>query len=225
MLPHQLGAGQRRVADSTASGLLAAAKQLDSRAWQELVDRYSWLILHWCRQEGLQADDARDVLQAVLLRLVQNLARFEKDGRTAAFRRWLRTITHSQVADFRRNAAQQPHGQGGSSAQARLLTLADRDPRASTSERLDLLLERFWRLVDQLEETIEPSTWQAFWLTTSENLSSAEAAQVLGMTPAAVRMAKARVVHLIRELDADVADELNCVRNDGAPLQRGMADG
>jgi hypothetical protein len=55
--------------DSTASGLLTAAKRLEPGAWQELVDRYSWLILRWCRQEGLSTDDARDVLQAVFLRM------------------------------------------------------------------------------------------------------------------------------------------------------------
>jgi RNA polymerase sigma-70 factor (ECF subfamily) len=198
--------------DSTASGLLTAAKRLEPGAWQELVDRYSWLILRWCRQEGLSTDDARDVLQAVLLRMVQHLERFEKDGRTAAFRRWLRTLTHSQAAEFRRKAAKEPRGHGGSSAQGRMLALAERGPRATASPRLDSLLDRFWRLVDRLEETIEPSTWQAFWLTTFENLSSTEAAQMLGMTPAAVRMAKARVVRRIREEDAHLADELTNTR-------------
>jgi RNA polymerase sigma-70 factor, ECF subfamily len=194
--------------DSTASGLLSAAKRLEPGAWQELVDRYSWLILRWCRQDGLSTDDARDVLQAVLLRVVQHLGRFEKDGRTAAFRRWLRTLTHSQVADFRRKTAQQPRGHGGSSAQVRMMAVVERGPRATASPRLNSLLERFWQLVDRLEETIEPSTWQAFWLTTFEDRNSAQAAQMLGMTPAAVRMAKARVVRRIREEDAQLADEL-----------------
>jgi RNA polymerase sigma-70 factor (ECF subfamily) len=205
-------ANEGRHSDSTASDLLAAAKRLEPRAWQELVDRYSWLVLRWCRQEGLDGDDARDVLQAVLLRVVQNLDRFEKDGQTAAFRRWLRTLTHSQVADFRRTAANQPRGHGGSSAQVRLSAVAEGGPRAAISPRIVSLLDRFWQLVDRLEETIEPSTWQAFWLTTFENLNSAEAAQMLRMTPAAVRMAKARVVRRIREEDAQLADELTNTR-------------
>jgi RNA polymerase sigma-70 factor (ECF subfamily) len=205
-------ANEGRHSDSTASDLLAAAKRLEPRAWQELVDRYSWLILRWCRQEGLCGDDARDLLQAVLLRVVQNLAQFEKDGQTAAFRRWLRTLTHSQAADFRRRAANQPRGHGGSSAQGRMLAVAERGPRATASPRLESLLDRFWQLVDRLEETYEPSTWQAFWLTTFENLSSVEAAQMLEMTPAAVRMAKARVVRRIRDEDAQLADELRSSR-------------
>jgi RNA polymerase sigma-70 factor, ECF subfamily len=203
---------ERFTTGSTASDLLTAAKRFEPLAWREVVDRYSWLIVRWCRHEGLSTDDAPDVLQAVLLRVVQHLGTFEKDGRTAAFRRWLRALTRSQVAEFRRNAARQPRSDGGSSAQQRSLALAEKSPKAAASPRLDLLLDRFWKLVERLEESFEPSTWQAFWLTTFENLNSAEAAQVLDMTPAAVRLAKARVVHRIRREDADLANELKTVK-------------
>jgi RNA polymerase sigma-70 factor, ECF subfamily len=198
--------------DSTASDLLGAARRLDPQAWQELVDRYSWLIVRWCRQEGLSADDAPDVLQAVLLRVVQHLGEFRKDGRTAAFRRWLRTLTRSQVADFRRRAAKQPRGDGGSSAQRRFLEVAEANSRAESSTRIELLLERFWKLVDRLEEAFEPTTWQAFWLTVFEDLNSREASQVLGITPAAVRLAKARVLRRIRQEDAGLACELQSTK-------------
>ena len=70
-------------------------------------------------------------------------------------------------------------------------------------------------LVDRLEETFEPSTWQAFWLTTFENLNSTEAAQVLNITPAAVRLAKARVMRRIRQEDANLANELKSTKERG----------
>jgi RNA polymerase sigma-70 factor, ECF subfamily len=210
-----LKAGKRLRTGSTASDLLAAAKRLDPQAWQELVDRYSWLIVRWCRQEGLSTDDASDVLQAVLLRVVQRLGEFRKDGRTAAFRRWLRALTRSQVAEFRRRAAKQPRGDGGSSAQRRFLAVAAESSTAECSPRLNLLLERFWKLVDRLEETFELPTWQAFWLTIFENLNSTEAAQVLNITPAAVRLAKARVLRRIRSEDANLANELKSIKDRG----------
>jgi RNA polymerase sigma-70 factor (ECF subfamily) len=160
----------------------------------------------------LSNDDTPDVLQAVLLRVLQHVGDFKKDGNTAAFRRWLRAVTRSQVAEFRRNAARQPRGDGGSSAQQRILAIAQKGSRLAFSPRLDLLLERFWRLVDRLEEAFEPTTWQAFWLTTFENLNSVEAASALNITPAAVRLAKARVLRRIREEDASLADELNTAK-------------
>jgi RNA polymerase sigma-70 factor (ECF subfamily) len=211
-----LNADPSRAAGSTASDLLGAARRLDPQAWQELVGRYSWLIVRWCRHEGLSMDDAPDVLQAVLLRVVQHIGEFQKDGRTAAFRRWLRALTRSQVAEFRRGAAKQPRGDGGSSAQRRFLAVPEESPHAEGGPGINLLLERFWVLVDRLEEAFEPTTWQAFWLTVFENLNSTEAARVLDITPAAVRLAKARVLRRIRKEDANLAKELESVKQRGA---------
>jgi RNA polymerase sigma-70 factor (ECF subfamily) len=212
---YDIDASGQFTSGSTASDLLAAAKQSDPQAWRDLVDRYTWLIVRWCRDEGLSNNDVPDVLQAVLLRVFQKLGEFQKDGRTAAFRRWLRTVTRNQVAGFRRQALKEPRGDGGSSAQRRFLAVAQAGLTDEKSPLLDSLLDRFWTLVDRLEETVEASTWQAFWLTTFENLNSAEAGQLLEMTPASVRLAKARVLRRIRAEDAQLADELNRVKSDG----------
>lgn len=207
-----LNADKRFTSGSTASDLLAAAKRLDPGAWCDLVERYSWLIVLWCQKEGLPADDVPDVLQAVLLQVAGHIADFQKDGRTAAFRRWLRTITRSQVAEFRRAAAKQPRGQGGTSAHHRILAVAEKDPKSAGDPLLDSLLGRFWKLIERLEESFETSTWQAFWLTTFEAMTSAEAARCLSMTPAAVRLAKARVLRRIREDHADLANDLKSIQ-------------
>jgi RNA polymerase sigma-70 factor, ECF subfamily len=199
---------------STASDLLEAAKRLEPEAWRELVDRYSWLVAMWCKSEGLVADDVPDVLQAVLAEVARNLERFQEDGQAAAFRRWLRTITRCQVAEFRRAAHKQPRGRGGTTAQERLMNVPAMDSSAAIDPALEQLLARFWTLVERLEEAFEPSTWQSFWLTTFERRTSVEAAQVLGISPAAVRLAKARVLARIREEDGRLANELKRARPD-----------
>jgi RNA polymerase sigma-70 factor (ECF subfamily) len=208
----ELSRGERPQAESTASDLLAAAKRMDSQAWQELVERYSWLIVRWCQQEGLDDDDCPDVTQAVFAKVAAHLADFEKDGRTAAFRRWLRSITRSQIAEFRRRAAKQPHAVGGSSARQRILDIPAREPRSSIDSRLNALVDRFWVLVERIEETLDVTTWQSFWLTTFEGLKSTEVAALLGMTPAAVRLAKARVLRRLREEDAGLTEELRSTK-------------
>lgn len=207
-----LNSNERIGPGSTASDLLAAAKRLEPGAWQELVERYSWLVAIWCKSEGLAPDDVPDVVQAVLVEVARNLERFHKDGRTAAFRRWLRTITRCQVAEFRRAAAKQPRAPGGTTANKRLMSVPAKDPSTENDPRLEQLLERFWGLVDRLEETFEPSTWQAFWLTTFEHRTSVEAGQVLCLSPAAIRLAKARVLRRIREEDARLTNELKRTR-------------
>jgi len=45
---------------------------------------------------------------------------------------------------------------------------------------------------------VGPAAWQAFWLTAVDGLSGAEAAARLGQTPAAVFMAKSRVLARLR---------------------------
>jgi len=187
-------------ADSTASLLLSAARRMEAAAWQELLDRYSWLVFQWCRNAGLNGEDAADVVQTVMCDVSASLAEFQKDGKKAAFRRWLRTITNRRVADFHRADVKQQRGEGGSSAQRRILEVADHED-SSLSERPEIarLRQRLWSLLELLENEVDESTWQAFWLTTVEDRTSIEAAKLLEMTPNAIRLAKGRVLRRLRD--------------------------
>jgi len=186
--------------DSTASDLLIAAKRMDAQAWREFLDRYSWLVFQWCCNAGLNGDDAADVLQTVMSQVAFGLPAFHKDGKKAAFRRWLRTITRRKIADFRRAEVNQPHGEGGSAAQSRILAVADEAESSALGDpRLDDFRVQFWSLLERLENEVEESTWQAFWLTMIENRTSIEAGTLLQMTPNAVRLAKGRVLQRLRE--------------------------
>jgi RNA polymerase sigma-70 factor (ECF subfamily) len=195
--------------ESTASELLNAAKRRDAAAWQELLDRHAWLVFQWCRNAGLCANDGADILQSVMTDVAVYLPDFQKDGRKASFRRWLRTITRRKLADFHRAGARQPHGEGGSAAQERMLA-APGAPESSDSVRSGLgpLRERFWNLVERMEDEFEERTWQAFWLTMVENQTSIEAGASLDMTPNAVRLAKWRVLRRLREEAAALEAEL-----------------
>jgi RNA polymerase sigma-70 factor, ECF subfamily len=195
------------VSNSTASDLLSGARQMEASAWHEVVDRYSWLIFQWCRNAGLNAQDAADVVQIVLAQVAAYLPTFKKDGATGSFRRWLRTITRTKVAEFRRADGKQPHGEGGSAAQRRLLEVPEVAESSQTdSSDLDDRRRLLWQLVDRFEDEFEDSTWQAFWLTVIENQTPAEAATSLNMTPNAVRVAKWRVLARLREAGGQTAD-------------------
>jgi RNA polymerase sigma-70 factor (ECF subfamily) len=187
-------------ADSTASALLSAARYRQGAAWQELLDRYSWLVFQWCRNAGLDGEDATDVVQTVMCDVSVSLTEFQKDGKKAAFRRWLRTVTNRRIADFYRADVKQPRGEGGSSAQRRILELADHEGSSlSESSEVGSLRRRLWRLLELLENEVDESTWQAFWLTTVENRTSIEAGKLLEMTPNAIRLAKGRVLRRLRD--------------------------
>ena len=61
--------------NSTATGLLEAAKRMDPEAWKELLERYTWLVFQWCRTAGLNPDDAADVVQTVMAHVAISLTR------------------------------------------------------------------------------------------------------------------------------------------------------
>lgn len=186
--------------NSTAFDLLSRARQMEGEAWRQVVDRYSWLVFQWCRNAGLKSQDAGDVVQSVMAQVAVYLPTFKKDGAKGSFRRWLRTITRTKIVDFHRVERNQPHGEGGSAAQRRMLAVPD-DAHSSQSESTDDEKRRnqMWQFLDQLEDEFEDSTWQAFWLTMIENQTAAEAATALEMTPNAVRIAKWRVLTRMRE--------------------------
>src|SRR5262245_54194200 len=72
----------------TDSGLLRQLRDLgNSEAWRTFVARYRPLILTWCRQDGLDAEAAEDVLQDVLGRLQRRMQTFTYDP-SGTFRGW-----------------------------------------------------------------------------------------------------------------------------------------
>jgi RNA polymerase sigma-70 factor (ECF subfamily) len=184
---------------STASDLVSDARRMNPVAWRELVHRYSWLVFQWCRNSGLNHEDATDVVQIVFTQVIIYIEGFEKDGEKASFRRWLRTITRSKIAEFHRKSAKQTCGEGGSAAYDRIASLVDPCQAASSSDSgPGPVFDRLWKILEELEDDFEELTWQAFWLTVVEQRKSTEAGRLLNMTPNAVRLAKARVLQRLR---------------------------
>jgi len=75
------------------------ADPADEAAWSEFVDRYAPHIYAWCRAWRLQETDAQDVTQAVLVKLVRQMRRFDYDP-DRSFRGWLRTLVENAIRDW-----------------------------------------------------------------------------------------------------------------------------
>lgn len=183
----------------TSLTLIQRAQQLEHAAWEQLVDLYSPLIFQWCRSCSLDPHRSADIVQEVLTATYRALPTFQTDHPETSFRGWLWTITRRKVIDDHRNRARQPLGQGGSTAQQRLAKQADRagvpDSDPTSLDHWNSLLQR---AVAQVQGDFEPRTWQAFWRTTLDGIPTAVVAEELGMTSAAVRQAKSRVLRRLR---------------------------
>jgi DNA-directed RNA polymerase specialized sigma24 family protein len=82
--------------DSPVAPLLESAARGSESAWQEIVTRYSPLVLAVCRDYGLSGVDIEDIAGSVWLRLVANVSRIREP---AALPGWLRTTVRHEAAD------------------------------------------------------------------------------------------------------------------------------
>lgn len=78
---------------SDVSRLVRASADGNEAAWNELVRRYSPLVMAVTRSYGLAAADAQDVSQTVWLRLVEHVATLREP---AALPGWLTTTTQRE---------------------------------------------------------------------------------------------------------------------------------
>jgi RNA polymerase sigma-70 factor, ECF subfamily len=189
--------------DSTSVSLIRRARALEPAAWNVLLELYGPLVYGWVRRMGLQSQDAADVMQNVFISVWKGLNGFTIDRPDRSFRGWLRTITRHAVLEWNRRDRTQLVSVEGledwAQKNAEVLSvdpLADSDLEESASE----LTHRALQVVRQ---SVDESTWQAFWQTTMNDLPVADVASALGLSPAAVRQAKYRVLCRLRELLAD----------------------
>jgi RNA polymerase sigma-70 factor, ECF subfamily len=185
--------------DETRQSLLLRAQTGEANAWKGLTDLYRPLIIGWLNRQGVQARDLEDLSQDILMSVVKHLPTFEHSGRRGAFRSWLRTIVCSRTADYWRAIDAGTQASGGSGATAALQQIAD--PNSDLNRQWDSEHDRYVLacLLDLVEQEFEPATLQAFRRLALDGASGAEAAQELGLSVAAVYVAKSRVLHRIRE--------------------------
>ncbi len=187
---------------SASTSLIHGLKNQDNEAWQRLLDLYVPLVFSWCRRAGLQSEDCADVMQEVFRSVLRGIAGFRYVSPADTFRGWLQTITKNKIRDHFRDRAAEPSGAGGTTAHQRFLDVAELDP--ANSPPADPVVGLVHRGVELIRAEFDERTWQAFWLTAIESHSGSEAAQLLGMTPGAVRQAKYKVVRRLRQQLGDV---------------------
>lgn len=192
---------------ATSPTLLERVKADDAVAWERLVGLYAPLVFYWCRRWDLQENDTADVFQEVFLSVATHIANFRKDQPGGTFRGWLRTITRNKVLDHFRKQGREPGGVGGTDANLRLTDL----PAPLAPEEASVADNRaeqalFYRGLDQIRSEFEDRTWQAFWRTTVDGRAPKDVGAELAMSPGAVRVAKSRVLHRLREELGDVMD-------------------
>ena len=177
--------------------LLRIRQPADADAWRQFVELYAPLVYGFLRKQGLQDADAADVAQDVLRTVSQRIGELEYDRSRGSFRGWLFSIVNSRLMDFRRRNQRERALVSHAADDA---GQRDAEVTASSGEwDLDYQRQVFHAAAERVRGDFGDSAWRAFWQAAVEGRPAREIAADLGMSPAAVYLAKARVMNRIRE--------------------------
>jgi RNA polymerase sigma-70 factor (ECF subfamily) len=179
----------------------------DHQAWAQFVEVYAPLIYGYVRKRGLQDADAADLTQVCLRQVVVHAESLDYDPSRDSFRGWLFTIVRNRLRDFHNRAGRNAWGSGDSGLQR----LLESQPAPELDEAGEWQREYqsglFAWAAEQVRLQVREATWQAFWQTAVEGKSGTEVAQALGLTAAAVYLARSRVMAHLRRLIREVQEE------------------
>jgi RNA polymerase sigma-70 factor (ECF subfamily) len=177
----------------------------DLEAWDEFVRRYQPMIHAWCVKWGLQACDADDVAQDVLVQLLTAMRTFRYDP-ARSFHAWLKTVTQHALSQFSAGRRRVPRQIGPDVPIEELV-----DARVDLEQGLESLfdVDLFAIAMRRVQKRVKPVTWDAFELTAREGLTGKAAAQRLRIPVAHVFVARNRVQKLLQE-------EIRIMKGDGA---------
>ena len=166
----------------------------DDAAWGEFVRVYGPAVVTWCRERGLQHDDALDVTQDVLLRFWRTSKQFDYNPR-GRFRNYLEQVARSALVRWTEQAGA-PHDQATRSL---LEKIPEReDLLARLAEAYDTELVAF--AMAEVKTRVRPHTWQAFELLALEHRSGADVAATLNIEVNTAYVARRKVQRMIREI-------------------------
>ena len=189
-----------------ASLILRIQDAEDMAAWDEFATIYGPVVFNFAMSRGFQAADAENLVQEVFLAVANSISNWlERDDR-GSFRAWLLLIARNAAVDMITQKATRSLGRDGSEAQVHLVNFP---APSELSSALDLAYERmvFQWASERVRASVAEHTWQAFWLTSIEELSVEAAAARLKTRPGNIYFARSRVLARIKELVQQYQDQ------------------
>jgi RNA polymerase sigma-70 factor (ECF subfamily) len=178
----------------------------DHEAWTQFVEVYAPLVYAFVRKRGLQDADAADLMQSCLRQVATHIGSLEYDPRRGTFRGWLFTIVRNKLRDFY-DSPRLYQGTGDPGIQRLLESQATPEPDEASEWEREYRRGLLAWAADQVRPEVHKSTWQAFWLTAVEGCSGKEVARILGLSTAAVYLARSRVMARLRAVIREVQED------------------
>jgi RNA polymerase sigma factor (sigma-70 family) len=193
---------------STRASLLNRLRnRRDHDAWVEFVELYEPVIQRLLLRHGLQDADAREVMQDVFVAVSRVVDRWDPARDKGMFRSWLRTVTRNLMISWLRCRDRNILAAAGADLQEMLEQVPAPSEPESAEFDLELRRAQFRQAAERIEREVRPATWQAFWEIAVVGTTAADAAEKLGISVGAVRVAKCRVFARLRAVLAEIEND------------------
>jgi RNA polymerase sigma factor (sigma-70 family) len=186
------------VPDTRPSLLLRVRDAHDAEAWHEFSAIYRPAILRLARMKGLQAADAEDLAQTVLLAVSRAVERWEPDPVRGRFRTWLQTIARNAALNALTRGFKDKSAADESIDQL-LLQTPDVSRLDSQLLQTEYQREVFLRAAGQIRSEFSADTWNSFWLTAVEGMDVDVAARELARSRGSVYASRSRVMKRLKQ--------------------------
>jgi RNA polymerase sigma-70 factor, ECF subfamily len=183
--------------DQGLASLVVRAQTGDQGAMDQLVRALRPRVFRYVLARVLDQATADDVTQEVAMTLVSALPRYVDQGRPVSA--WVFGIAANKVSESRRSSLRRREA-----AAVNLLPDRPADP-ADEPEQAVIRLETARRVAAMLD-TLPEQQAEILRLRIAAGLSAEETAEVLGMTPGAVRVAQHRALARLRAITTTAAD-------------------
>jgi RNA polymerase sigma-70 factor (ECF subfamily) len=169
----------------------------DASDWNRLQGIYLPLIRSWLKRVPALGDEAADVAQEVLIVVVREVARFNRE-REGSFRAWLRRVTVNKVRNYRRKSGRRP-SVGLDAVDGFLDRLSDPNDDLAREWERDHDRHVVETLLSAVRHDFSRATWEAFQRFGVDGEPAVRVAEDLGLSENAVILAKSRVLKRLRE--------------------------
>lgn len=175
-------------------------------SWSEFARVYDGLIASWLKKQGVNDADADDIRQEVMQTVVKEIGRFDHNGRTGAFRSWLRRITANRMRRLWQHRQRRPADHAGPDVGEIAAELEDDGSRMT--HIWDAEHDRFVlnRLLAMVQDRFSKKSVTAFRRLAIGQEPVERVAGDLGMKVGAARVAQHRVLRALKELGEGLID-------------------
>jgi len=192
----------------TSVSLLERLKyaERDGPDWRRMHDIYTPLVRKWIRRAPGLGHEADDLAQDVLVVVVREIARFERQ-REGSFRAWLRQITINRCRSHMKRRNRQ-FGKGARLNAAEEFLDQLEDPTGDLAIQWDRQHDEhvFRTLLKLIKADFTPVTWSAFRRFALDGEPASHVAADLKISENSVFLAKSRVLKRLRTEAAGLID-------------------